>query len=104
MPSTRRKIIFARKNGLPYALPAWHIKSNPPVMNMTAKPIFDQRSISVITVAARLPASVSPSRCRSKITIIPTESGSARMWLPSSSGNSQIDSAIAVDAGVCSSH
>src|SRR5271170_5573875 len=74
---------------------------NTPVTNMTAKPNFDQRKNSLVILP---PRNASPSRRRSKITIMPTDKGRARMWLPSITGNSQRDSLIVVARGVCCSH
>src|SRR5262249_8602806 len=88
----------------PYAFDACVMNSTPPVMNMTAKPTFDQRTTSAISFAADALRNARPSRRRSNIRIMPTDNGSARIWLPSTNGNSQIDSLTVVASGVCSSH
>src|SRR5262245_16168009 len=104
MPSARRKTSFARKNAFSYDWPAWVMKRRPPVMNITAKPGVDQLRISFMVFAAGPPRNARPSRRRSKIAIMPTDRGRARMWLPSINGNNHVDSAMANANGVCSSH
>ena len=66
---------------------------------VTTKRIAATRSVSP---SADLHHDVRPAsvrgRCRSKIRIIATDSGSVMMWLPSSSGNNHIDSGPSTSA------
>src|SRR5271169_2894363 len=71
---------------------------------MTGNPILDNRRKLGTTFPYSSPQKASPNRRRSAITIIPTDNGSARIWLPSIKGNSQSDSVIAVAKRVCCNH
>src|SRR5215469_7461903 len=71
---------------------------------MTGNPILDNRRKLGTIFAVPSPQKASPNRRRSAITIIPTDNGSAKIWLPSIRGKSHSDSVIAVAKRVCCSH
>src|SRR6266700_674541 len=72
-------------------------------MNMTTKPdVIQGKNCSHTSDAERLRRTTPMSR-KSEIRIRPTETASARTWMPSMTGNKRLDSRICVPMALLSS-